>query len=85
MTLRELEPDTNVLGLKIRLTPELKESYENYSSKGEQDIYLVGDMMGDWFISPAPPNTEKRALYPMPLSVEPSDFLDCEIMVDESI
>lgn len=80
MKLKELPADTDVLGIKIRLTLELKEAYENYSSKGESEIYLVGDMMGDWFISPNSKNDSRRSLYPMPLSVDPADFLECEII-----
>lgn len=65
---------------KIKLTQELKEQYANYCSKGEDEIYLCGSLMGDWFISPDAPDVKKRILYPMPISVDPKDFLECEII-----
>ena len=82
MKLKELK-GVNLVNVKIKLTQELKEAYENYSSKGEDEVFLVGASMGDWFISPMAPTKEKnksRPLYPMPLEVQPSMFLECEVI-----
>lgn len=80
MKVRDLPPEANLLGVKIKLTPEMKEAYENYCSKGEDEIYLIGHLMGDFFISPDPPEKVNRALYPLPLELNPKDFLECEII-----
>ena len=74
------EENFELAKLLIRLTSKMKEAYENYCSKGEEEAYLVGEVMNDWFISPDPPGKEKRTLYPLPMEVEISDFLECEII-----
>ena len=79
MKVEELK-GVNLTKVKIKLTGELKEAYENYSSKGEDEIFLVGAVMGDWFISPDAPTNGKRSLYPMPLEVEPHMFTECEVI-----
>ncbi len=81
MKLKEVDKELNVSKLKIKLTDSLKKAYENYSSKGEEEVYLVGPAMGDWFISPNPPESEERVLYPMPIGVEPMAFLECEVII----
>lgn len=86
MKVKDLPDNSDLFNMKIKLTPELQQLYADYSSKGEDEIYLVGPLMGDWFISPHPPdhvkeNGEKgREIYPMPLMVEPRDFLECEVL-----
>ena len=83
MKLSEIkDKNTNLLNIKIKLTPELKEAYANYSSKGEDEVYIIGSMMGDFFISPDARGVNKRRLYPMPEEVEPKDLLECQILED---
>jgi hypothetical protein len=80
MKLLKEYPDINILSAKIKLTTELKEAYENYCSEGEDEIFIVGSAMGDFFISPDEPTKETRRLYPLPPSVETSMFLECEVI-----
>lgn len=80
MKVKELSKDANLTKVQIKLTDKLREQYKNYSSKGESDMYLVGQVLGDWFISPDSPSASRRALYPKPLEVSPSDFLECEVI-----
>lgn len=84
MKLKELPNTVDTINLKLKLTKELYKAYTDcYDRVNSDEIYLVGPVMGDWFISPDPPgkgNRSFRALWPMPLSVVPSNFLECEII-----
>ena len=80
MKLKDIEDkNINLQCIKIKLTEKMVEAYKNYCSKGESEIYLIGCLMRDFFISPQPPGTKgSRKLYPLPLEVETNDFLECE-------
>lgn len=81
--LKDLDDGVNLIGVKLKMTPEIQESYANYSSKGEEEFYIVGEMMGDFFISPDAPSKDKkgsRTLYPMPIEIFPSDLFGCEVI-----
>lgn len=43
-------------------------------------MWIGGHLMGDFFMTPDPPDEKSRRLYPMPELVEPSHLLECEVV-----
>ena len=81
MKLKDIDSKTDITNIKIKLTPSLKEAYNEYLGPYDTDeVYIVGNMMGDFFISTEPPTPEKRNLFPMPIYHQPKEFLECEIL-----
>lgn len=76
----QLPEKTNLTKLKVKLPPAVLEAYKNYCG-GEEEMWVVGDLMGDFFLSPLPPDTKgERRLYPMPPEVVPADILEWEVV-----
>ena len=81
MKLKELDPKTDITTVKIKLTEDLKKAYDEYAGPHDTDeVYIVGDTMGDFFISIDAPDKDKRQLYPMPIYHQPKEFLECEVV-----
>lgn len=80
MKVNELAKDNNLTKIKVKLPESIFESYKNYLG-AEPEMWIVGYMMGDFFLSPDAPSTKgNRILYPMPLGVIPKDILDWEVV-----
>ena len=81
MKLKDLDPTTNITTIKIKLTEDLKKAYDEYAGPHDTDeVYIIGDTMGDFFISTDAPGKDSRKLYPMPVYHTPQEFLECEII-----
>jgi len=82
MKVSELPEDTNLRDIKVELPDDVLEQYQEYCG-GEKQMYVVGSMMGDFFLSPDPYNDGKgkRRLYPMPLAVIPQHILGWEVVL----
>ena len=81
MKLKELDPKIDIRNVKLKLTEDLKKAYNEYAGPHDTDeIYIVGETMGDFFISTDAPDKESRQLYPLPVYHQPSEFLECEII-----
>jgi hypothetical protein len=81
MKLKELDPKTDITTIKIKLTEDLKKAYNEYAGPHDTDeVYIVGETMGDFFISTSPPTERSRQLFPMPVYHTPQEFLECEII-----
>lgn len=79
MKVKELPKDTNLTKIKVKLPDDVLKAYKEYAG-GEPEMWIVGSMMGDWFLSPIAPGIKgKRRLYPMPISVEPFHILDLDV------
>ena len=76
---KNLPKDTNLTKVKVKLPDNVLEEYKGYCG-GEPEMWIVGDLMGDFFLSPTAPTPEHRRLYPMPITVQPSDILDWEVV-----
>lgn len=52
MKLKDLDPKIDIRNVKLKLTEDLKKAYDEYCGPHDTDeIYIVGDTMGDFFIS----------------------------------
>lgn len=79
MKVNQLPENTNLTNVMVKLPDNVLAEYKDYCG-GEPEMWIVGSMMGDFFLSPAPPSTKgERRLYPMPISVVPSDILEWEV------
>jgi hypothetical protein len=78
MKVKDLPSETNLTQIKVILPPKVLKLYKEYGG-GERKMYIGGALMGDFFLTPHPPGTEKRRLYPMPSGVEPSDIVEWEV------
>jgi len=80
MFVKELPENSNLANIKVQLPEKVLEQYQAYCG-GDAQMWIVGSMMGDWFLSPNPPNIKgERRLYPMPIGIEPSNILEWEIV-----
>lgn len=83
MKVKELPEDTNLAEVLVELPDEALERYRDYAG-GEKRMYIVGSMMGDFFMSPMKPHPKKsRQLFPMPISITPQDILEWEVVDDQ--
>ena len=80
MLLKDIPKDTDLTKVRIRLNEKLIEHYSVHNKIISTEIWLIGDFMGSWFISPDAPDQKKRILWPMPLNVTPQDFLECKVI-----
>jgi len=82
MKVKDLPHDTDLKKIKIELPDDVLKAYQDYAG-GEKHMYIVGSMMGNFFMSPHPPcPDESRQMFPMPLSLVPSDMLEWEVIND---
>lgn len=80
MKVKELPQDTDLTTVKVELPNNVLTKYKNYVG-GEKEMYIVGNMMGDFFLSPFPKTTKgDRVIYPMPLGVFPEDILEWNVV-----
>ena len=75
--LRTLSGNTKLDHIKLELPDKALKSFKNYLG-GEKDMYYVGSIMGEVFMSPDAPK-DKRRLYPFPPEIQPSALLNWEI------
>lgn len=76
----QLPENTNLTKVKVKLPDNVLKDYKDYCG-GEPEMWIVGDLMGDFFLSPLHPDTKgERRLYPMPINVVPSDILEWEVV-----
>lgn len=78
MKVKELPENTNLADIQVELPDDVLTQYQEYMG-GEKKMYIVGSMMGDFFLSPDPKTKGSRRLYPMPLAVEPQHILEWEV------
>lgn len=77
--LKDLSGDTNVQDYRLRLPAKALKAFREYAG-GEPAMYAVGHCMGyEFMMSPEPPDSLNRRLYPMPVSVSQRDLLNWEI------
>lgn len=80
MKVKDLPENTSLATIKVRLPKKTLVEYKAYCG-GEEQMYIVGSMMGDFFLSPVSPETKgEKKLYPMPPSVVPQDILEWEVV-----
>jgi len=84
MLVKELPEETNLKAIKVELPDVVHQLYIDYCMHPgpvEKQVWLVGSMMGDWWVSPdAPGQPGSRRLYPMPMGIYPSDIMDWEVV-----
>ena len=83
MVVKELKKDQDLTKVRVKLPEDVLKQYKDYGG-GEPEMYIAGSMMGDFFMSPDPPDNKvegkaTRRLYPMPQFVEPKDILEWEV------
>ena len=80
MLVKQLPRDINLSKVKIKLPDNVLKMYKDYCG-GETEMWIVGAMMGDFFLSPIPPEPKgRRRVFPMPELVEYSDILEWEVV-----
>ena len=78
--LSDLPSDTNAQDYKLKLPAKALTAFRAYAG-GEPVMYPVGHCMGMGFMmSPNPPDSGDRKLYPLPPSVLQQDLLKWEIV-----
>ena len=83
MKVKELPEDTNLAKVLVELPDDMLKQYKDYAG-GEKRMYIVGQLMGDFFMSPTKPHPKKsRKMFPMPLGIEPSNILEWEVVDDQ--
>lgn len=82
MKVKDLPKDQDLLNIPIILPDEVLKQYQDYCG-GEKVMYIVGPIMGDWFMSPQPPGPKERRVYPIPIGVSPQDILEWEVKQSE--
>lgn len=86
MKVKDLPPGTNLAAIKVQLPDDVLKQYLSYGG-GEGIMYIAGDAMGDFFLSPHHPGhlneegKEYRRLYPMPEGVNPLDIMEWEVIL----
>lgn len=76
----QLPKDANLSKVKVRLPPDILKQYQEYCG-GEPEMWIGGPLMGDWFLSPHPPDTKgERKLFPMPEHIYPQQILEWEVV-----
>lgn len=73
------DKETNLTKIKVRLPDDVFQKYKDYCG-GEQEMWIGGFMMGDFFMSIDTPTEKKRKLFSMPEGVETKDILEWEII-----
>ncbi len=79
MKVKDYPEETAIQNLLLRLPDDVLKDFQEYVG-GERDMYFVGSMMGDIFMSPIHPTDATRALYPFPIHIEPKDLLEWEVI-----
>jgi hypothetical protein len=79
MKVSELPKGTNLTKVKVKLPLEILQKYQDYAG-GKKEMWIVGGMMGDWFMSSSSPKNKKRRLYPMPIGVDPIMILEWDVV-----
>lgn len=78
--LKDLSGDTNVQDYRLRLPAKALKAFKEYAG-GEPAMYPVGCTMGYGFMmSPEPPSSPSRRLYPLPDSIAQRELLNWEIV-----
>lgn len=77
MIVSDLPKDFDITNITVKLPKEVLLSFQDYLG-GEEEMYIAGPAMGEFMMSPDPPNQERR-LYPMPIDVSPEDILSWEV------
>lgn len=76
----DLPGDADVSGYKLKLPAKALKAFLAYAG-GEPSMYPVGSCMGYGFMmSPEPPSSSSRRLYPMPDSIAQSELFNWEIV-----
>jgi hypothetical protein len=89
MTLKDFLKTPNVqnlLNIRILITDNIfKEYIESGQKIRSKEIYLLGEIMGDWFISNDSPKEKERELYFLPINLHPDVFLEYEVLENDII
>lgn len=81
MKVKDLPETTDLGDVLIELPDEALAAFEDYLG-GEKKMYLVGEMMNEFWMSPNPPKPNgkgNRRLYALPMGYQPSDILEWEV------
>lgn len=79
MKVKDLPKGQNLTLVKVRLPKDVLEKYKNYGG-GEEEMWIGGHMMGDFFMTPDTKGSKERILHPMPETVNPEDILEWEVV-----
>lgn len=80
MKVNELPKETNLTLVKVQLPTEALAKFQKFCG-GESQMWIIGDWMGEFFLSPQPPSSEgKRDLYPKPPDVNVADILGWDVV-----
>ena len=79
MKAKDLLGHTNLINIKVRLTDELLKAYKDYAG-GTRNMWFIGWINMDFFMSPHSPKTKERRLYPLPIAVDTADLLECKVI-----
>ena len=79
MKVKELPEDTNITKVKVRLPEDVLQSFKDCLG-GEPEMWIAGQIMGEFFISPNSPETKERRLYPLPFPYLPNIILEWEVI-----
>jgi hypothetical protein len=79
MKITDLPDNFDLTDTLVELPENVLKQFKNFAG-GEKHMYIVGATMGDFFMSPDKKGSKKRRLYPLPLSVEPRDIADWEVV-----
>jgi hypothetical protein len=79
MKVNELPEKSNITNVKVKLPVDALEKYKKYAG-GEEEMWIVGWTMGDFFMSSDGKDKKSRRLYPMPESIKPQDILEWEVV-----
>lgn len=78
MKLKDLPKETNILNILLILPDDILELFKDYMG-GEKEMYYVGFVLGDYFMTPDDKSTPRRRLYALPIGVEPYHLLEWEV------
>jgi hypothetical protein len=76
---KDLPKGFNLQNAKVRLPDDVLKAYQDYNG-GEQEMWIGGPLMGDWWLSPDEPGSDTRRLYPMPQGIEPIQMLEWQVV-----
>ncbi len=80
MNVQDLPEKTNLTKIKVKLPKKALDQYKSYCG-GEEEMWIVGSMMGDFFLTPDKPTKEgERKLFPMPELINPGDILKWKVV-----
>lgn len=82
MTLQALiskSPGINLTRVKVKLPKDIVASMKAFSN-AKSTMWIAGNIMGEFMLSPDNPDEKSRKLVPFPENTQPSCLLSCEVV-----